>query len=161
VRNTFRVVAVGVLALLLTGGCAAGDKDAPDTATTAGDRPTVEVTAQPQDADSAQVAIEQMFSLIASDDWASVWSLWTTEAQAQVPQDAYVNLIASCPDQGQSYKVTSIKPVDAANVTFTWTRDDGSGGAATGTTTMHYEQGSWRVMPSAAVLAAYKRNACA
>jgi hypothetical protein len=160
VRKTFRVLAVGVSALLFAGGCSAADKTAPDTATTAGDRPTVDVTAQPQDAESAQVAVEQLFSLIASDDWSSVWNLWTTEAQAQVPLDTYVNLIATCPDQGQAYKVTAVNPAGTSNVTFTWTRENASGGTSNGSTTMLYEQGSWRVMPEAAALAAYKSNSC-
>jgi hypothetical protein len=160
VRNTFRVVAVGVLALLLAAGCADDSKSAPDTASTAGDRPTVEVTAQPQDADSAQVAVEQLFSLIATADWSSVWDLWTVEAQAQVPRQAFVDLIATCPDPGQSYKVTSVRSVDPATVTFTWSRDDDTAGTANGTTTMHYEQGSWRVMPDAATLTAYKNHTC-
>jgi hypothetical protein len=154
-----RGLAVGALALLVISGCS--ESTSTDTSTGPSDRPTVAVTAQPQDAASAQQAVEQLFSLIGGGDWASVWDQWTSAAQAQVPKDAFVNLLASCPPQGSSYKVSDVRSVDPKTVSVSWTRDKPAGGQEAGTTSVKYESGAWHIDPDAASLAAYKNNTCA
>jgi len=153
-----RAFALGVLALLIVGGCSS--KKPSSGTDESSDRPTVVVTAQPQDPQAARVAVEQVFSLLVGGDWAGVWELWTTEAQSQVTKDAYVNLISGCPEQGKSYQVTDVKSVDATTATVKWKREKPAGGTEDGTTTVRYENGTWRVEPDPAALAAYKRGAC-
>jgi hypothetical protein len=152
-----RGFALCVLALLIVGGCS--DKKSSETGETT-DRPTVVVTAQPQDPQAARVAVEQAFSLLSGGDWAGVWELWTTEAQNQVAKDTYVNLISTCPEQGKSYQITDVKSVDATTATVTWKREKPAGGTEDGATTVRYQSGTWRVEPDPAALAAYKRGAC-
>jgi hypothetical protein len=147
------------MALLLLGGCA--DKSpSPPADSEDSDRPTVTVTAQPQDAGGAQDAVEQLFTLIVSDDWSSVYDLWTDQAQKQIPKDTYVNLISTCPDQGDQYKVTDAKTVNDTTATVAWTREKPGGGEQAGSTTVRYEEGAWRVEPDPAALAAYKSGKC-
>jgi hypothetical protein len=159
VTRTFRSLAVSAVALLLLGGCA--DKSPSPTVDSGdSDRPTVTVTAQPQDADAAQLAVEQLFTLIVGDDWSSVYDLWTAGAQQQIPKDTYVNLISTCPDQGDQYKVTDVKAANDTTATVTWTREKPGGGEQAGSTTVRYEEGAWRVEPDPAALAAYKKGMC-
>lgn len=155
-----RALAVSALTLLVLGGCSQ-KTPSPTVETSDSDRPTVTVTAQPQDADAAQLAVEQLFSLIVGDDWSSVYDLWTDEAQKQIPKDTYVNLISTCPEQGDQYKVTDVKTVNPTTATVSWTREKPGGGEQAGSTTVRYESGAWRVEPDPAALAAYKKGTCA
>ena len=155
--RTLRGFALGVLALLIVAGCSSKKPSGTDESS---DRPTVVVTAQPQDPQAARVAVEQVFGLLVGGDWAGVWELWTSEAQSQVAKDAYVNLISTCPEQGKSYQVTEVKSVDPTTATVKWKREKAAGGTEDGTTTVRYESGTWRVEPDPAALAAYKRGAC-
>jgi hypothetical protein len=157
VTRISRGLALGAIALLAVGGCS-GQKASNNAST---DRPTVVVTAQPQDPQLARVAVEQVLSLLVGDDWAGVWELWTDAARATVPKDTYVNLVATCPEQATNYEVTDVKSVDSSTTTVNWKRTKPSGGNETGSTTARYEDGSWHVEPDAAALAAYKRGACA
>ena len=150
---------MSVLALVLLAGCS--DKKPSSTAASDdSDRPTVTVTAQPQDADAAQLAVEQLFSLIVNDDWSSVYDSWTDEAQKQIPKDTYVNLISTCPEQGDQYKVTDVTTVNPTTATVNWTREKPGGGEQAGSTTVRYEDGARRVEPDPAALAAYKKGTC-
>jgi len=160
VTRTFRSLAVIATATLVLGGCS-GKATAPAVDADDSDRPTIAVTAQPQDADGAQLAVEQLFSLVVGDDWSSVWDMWTAAAQAQIPKDTYVNLISTCPEQGQQYKVTDVKTVNPATAIVKWTRDKPAGGEEAGSTTVRYEAGTWRIEPDPAALAAYKKGTCA
>lgn len=147
------------MALVLLGGCA--DKaPSPPADSDDSDRPTVTVTAQPQDADAAQLAVEQLFTLIVGDDWSSVYDLWTDEAQKQIPKDTYVNLISTCPEQGDQYKVTDVKTVNDTTATVEWTREKPGGGEQAGATSVRYEEGAWRIDPDPASLTAYKQGKC-
>ena len=157
--RTFRSLAVIAMATLVLGGCS--EKATPPAVDADSDRPTVVVTAQPQDADAAQLAVEQLFSLVVDDDWSSVWDMWTQAAQAQIPKDAYVNLISTCPAQGQQYKVTDVKTANPTTATVKWTREKPAGGEEAGSTTVRYESGTWRIEPDPATLAAYKKGTCA
>jgi hypothetical protein len=160
VTRTFRGVAVSAVTLAVLAGCS--DKaPSPTVSSEDSDRPTVTVTAQPQDADAAQLAVEQLFSLVVGDDWSSVYDLWTDEAQKQIPKDTYVNLISTCPDQGDQYKVTDVKTINDTTATVDWTREKPGGGEQAGSTTVRYEEGTWRVEPDPAALAAYKSGKCA
>lgn len=147
------------MALLLLAGCA-NKAPSPPTNSDDSDRPTVTVTAQPQDADAAQLAVEQLFTLIVGDDWSSVYDLWTDEAQKQIPKDTYVNLISTCPDEGDQYKVTDAKTTNDTTATVQWTREKPGGGEQAGSTTVRYEDGAWRIEPDPAALAAYKQGKC-
>jgi hypothetical protein len=159
VTRTFRSLAVIAMATLVLGGCS--EKATPPTVNADdSDRPTVVVTAQPQDADAAQLAVEQLFSLVVGDDWSSVWDLWTQAAQAQIAKDTYVNLISTCPEQGEQYKVTDVKTVDPTTATVKWTREKPAGGEEAGSTTVRYEAGAWRIEPDPTALAAYKKGTC-
>jgi hypothetical protein len=159
VTRTFRGLAIGVSAMLAAGACAGSGQQTSKNAEPS-DRPTVVVTAQPQDPQSARVTVEQAFSLLAGGDWAGVWELWTEAAQAALPKDAYVNLIATCPLQGRAYQVTDVKAVDANTTTVNWKRQNVNGAEEAGSTTARYEAGTWHVEPDPAALAAYKRGAC-
>jgi hypothetical protein len=157
VTRTFRCLAFIVVALLAVGGCSE-KKNASNTDTS--DRPTVDVTAQPQDPQSARVVVEQLFGLLVGGDWAGVWELWTEAAQQQVPKDAFVNLVATCPDPGKSYEVTDVKSVDDRTTTVKWKRQNTAGAEEAGSTTAKYEDGAWHIEPDAAALAKYKAGAC-
>jgi len=155
-----RVLLVGVLVLPLVGGCS-DDKKKQTTDNDPDDRPTVVVTAQPQDPQSARLAVEQEFGLLVGGDWAGVWETWTTEAQGALSKDSYVNLLSTCPSQGQSYQVVDVKPVDASTVTVDWQRQNAAGAQENGSTTVKYEAGNWRIDPGSAALTAYKNGTCA
>jgi hypothetical protein len=160
VTRTFRGLALGVvaLALLLVGGCSDDKSSGGDTSSD--DRPTVVVTAQPQDPQSARLVVEQEFGLLVGGDWAGIWDLWTQTAQQQLSKDAYVNLLSTCPDQGKDYEVADVKSVDATTTTVAWKRTSSAGAAQTGSTTVKYQGGNWRIEPDPVLLAAYKQNRC-
>jgi hypothetical protein len=161
VTRTFRGLALAIvvpLVLGVAGGCS-GDKD--DSSESANDRPTVEVTAQPQDAQSAQVTAEQVFDNLTEGDWAGAWDLWTDNAKAAIDKDAYVDLVSTCTAQQGAYVVTGVTPVDDSNATVKWTHTPtGSTANQTGTSTVRYQDGAWKFEPDAAALAAYKQNRC-
>ena len=154
--RTFRCLAFAVVAVLAVGGCS--QKTASNTDTS--DRPTVDVTAQPQDPQAARVVVEQLFSLLVGGDWAGVWELWTEAAQNQVPKDNFVNLVATCPDPGKSYEVTDVKSVDDTTTSVKWKRQNAAGAEETGSTTAKYESGAWHIDPDPAALAKYKAGSC-
>ena len=154
--RTFRCLVFTVVAVLAVGGCSQKTASNSDTS----DRPTVEVTAQPQDPQSARVVVEQLFGLLVGGDWAGVWELWTEAAQKEVPKDAFVDLVATCPDQGKSYEVTDVKSVDDKTTTVKWKRQNAAGAEEAGSTTAKYEGGAWHIDPDAAALAKYKTGSC-
>jgi len=157
VTRTFRGLAL-VLAvpLVLAAGCS---KDSsPDSPS---DRPTVEVTAQPQDAQSAQVTAEQVFDNLSDGDWAGAYDLWTDSAKTAIGRDAYIELVSTCTTQQGEYQITGVTPVDDSTATIKWSHTPA--GAATpqaGTSTVRYQNGTWRFEPDAAALAAFKQNKC-
>ncbi|WP_432836001.1 hypothetical protein [Dactylosporangium sp. CA-092794] len=158
--RTFRGLALAI-AVPLVLGTAAGCSGKSDGAESSSDRPTVEVTAQPQDAQSAQVAAEQVFDSLSEGDWAGAWDLWTDGAKAAIGKDAYIDLVATCTGQQGQYQVTSVTPVDDSTATIKWSHmPAGSTANQTGTNTVKYQHGEWRFEPDPAALAAYKQNKC-
>ena len=100
--RTFRGTALAVIAPAVLAAVLAGCSDKKDNAdeTATADRPTVEVTAQPQDAQTAQVTAEQVFENLSGGDWAGAWELWTDTAQSAIAKDAYVDLVSTCTSAG-------------------------------------------------------------
>jgi hypothetical protein len=159
VTRTFRGLALATVVLLAVGACSDDKSDTDDGATT--DRPTVEVTAQPQDPQLARVIIEQVFDNLSDGDWAGAWELWTSTAKTTVAKDAYVELIATCASQqGGSYEVTEVRTVDPATASVKWKRTKSTGGEETGTSTVRYQDGAWHFEPDPTALAAYKLGHC-
>jgi hypothetical protein len=161
VTRTFRGIALAVIAPVVLATVLAGcsDKnDAGDTPTA--DRPTVEVTAQPQDAQTAQVTAEQVFDNLSDGDWAGAWELWTDTAQSAIAKDAYVDLVSTCTGMQGDYVVTGVTPVDDSTATVKWTRTPSGGSATSGTNTIKYQNGNWKFEPDQASLAAFKQNKC-
>lgn len=158
--RTFRGLALAfVVPLVLgVGACSddkSGSKDSPS------DRPTVDVTAQPQDAQAAQVAAEQVYDNLSEGDWAGAWDLWTDNAKTAITKDAYVDLLPTCTAQQGNYVVTGVTPVDDSTATVKWTHTPAGGTAEkTGTSTVRYQSGAWKYEPDAASLTAYKQNKC-
>lgn len=158
--RTLRGVAFAIGVLLAVGACS-GKNAAPEDAVTT-DRPTVEVTAQPQDPQLARVIVEQVFESLSEGDWAGAWELWTDSAKAAIGKQAYIDLIATCAAaQGGSYEVTDVRPVDQATTSVNWKHVRQNGPAVSGSNTVRYEDGAWRFQPDPAALEAYKRGVCA
>ncbi|GAA0721488.1 hypothetical protein Drose_07715 [Dactylosporangium roseum] len=158
--RTFRGLAVAFVVPLVLGiaGCSGKTDEAGESAD---DRPTVEVTAQPQDAATAQVTAEQLFDSLSDGDWAGAWDLWTDNAKAAIGKDAYVDLISTCATQQGNYLVTAVTPVDDSTATIKWSHTPtGSTNNQTGTSTVRYQDGAWRFEPDPAQLAAFKQNKC-
>jgi hypothetical protein len=161
VTRTFRGIALAVIAPLVLTGVLAGCSDSKkEPGEPTADRPTVEVTAQPQDAQTAQVTAEQVFENLSSGDWAGAWELWTDSAQSSVAKDAYVDLVSTCTGLQGQYVVTGLTPVDDSTATVKWTRTPAGGSATSGTNTIKYQNGHWRFEPDPAALAAFKQNQC-
>ena len=161
--RTFRGLALAIAVVPLVLGAAAGcsGSDKADNSESASDRPTVEVTAQPQDAQSAQVAAEQVFDNLSEGDWAGAWELWTDSAKTAIGKDAYIDLVSTCTGQQGEYQVTGVTPVDDSTATIKWTHAPAAGAAnQTGTSTVKYQNGAWRFEPDPAALAAYRQNKC-
>lgn len=160
--RTFRGIALAVIApvvlAVVLAGCSDKKDDAGDTPTA--DRPTVEVTAQPQDAQTAQVTAEQVFDNLSDGDWAGAWELWTDTAQSAIKKDDFVDLVSTCTGLQGDYVVTGVTPVDDSTTTVKWTRTPASGSATSGTNTIKYQNGQWKFEPDAASLAAFKQNTC-
>ena len=157
--RTFRGLALAIVVPLFLGVAGCSDKD--DSSGSPSDRPTVEVTAQPQDAASAQVTAEQVFDNLTAGDWAGAWDLWTDSAKEAITKDAYVDLVSTCTAQQGDYVVTAVTPVDASTATIKWTHTPtGSTAGQTGTSTVRYQSGAWKFEPDPAALTAYKQNKC-
>lgn len=158
--RTFRGLALAI-AVPLALGAAAGCSDKGGKTDSPSDRPTIEVTAQPQDAQSAQVAAEQVFDNLSEGDWAGAWDLWTDSAKAAIGKDAYIDLAPTCTAQQGQYQVTGVTPVDDSTATVKWTHTPAGGTPPqAGTSTVRYQNGAWRFEPDAAALAAYRQNKC-
>lgn len=161
--RTFRGIAIAVIApavlMSVLVGCSDKKDGSADPASTA-DRPTVEVTAQPQDVQTAQVTAEQVFDNLSDGDWAGAWELWTDTAQAAVAKDAYVDLVSTCTGLQGEYTVTGLTPVDDSTATVKWTHTPSGGAATNGTSTIRYQGGMWKFEPDAASLTAFKQNKC-
>jgi hypothetical protein len=138
--------------------CSDDKKDAGESPTA--DRPTVEVTAQPQDTQTAQVTAEQVFDNLSDGDWAGAWELWTDTAQSAIAKDVYVDLVSTCTGLQGEYVVTGVTPVDDSTATVKWTRTPATGAATSGTNTVKYQNGQWKFEPDPAALAAFKQNKC-
>ncbi|GAB3871758.1 hypothetical protein ACFPIJ_03145 [Dactylosporangium cerinum] len=160
--RTFRGIALAVIAPVVLAGVLAGCSDKKDDAgeSPSADRPTVEVTAQPQDTQTAQVTAEQVFDNLSDGDWAGAWELWTDTAQSAIAKDAYVDLVSTCTALQGDYVVTGVTPVDDSTATVKWTRTPASGSAASGANTIKYQKGQWRFEPDATSLAAFRQNKC-
>ncbi|WP_433057356.1 hypothetical protein [Dactylosporangium sp. CS-033363] len=159
--RTFRGLALAIAVPLILSAAAACSDSKDDEADSPSDRPTVEVTAQPQDAQSAQVAAEQLFDNLSEGDWAGAYDLWTDDAKASIGKDAYIELVATCTGQQGQYQVTGVTPVDDSTATIKWTHTPVAGsGQTTGQNTVKYQSGVWRFVPDPAALAAYKQNKC-
>ncbi|WP_238013063.1 hypothetical protein KZZ52_07185 [Dactylosporangium sp. AC04546] len=161
--RSFRGLAVAFVIPLVLGIAACSDKKSDDASNeSASDRPTVEVTAQPQDAASAQVTAEQLFDNLSEGDWAGAYDLWTEAAKTSIAKDAYIDLVATCTAQQGEYMVTGVTPVDDATATIKWSHTPTGSTAAPliGTSTVRYQNGAWRFEPDAVSLAAYKQNKC-
>ncbi|MFI5907144.1 hypothetical protein [Dactylosporangium sp. NPDC051541] len=159
--RTFRGLALAIaVPLVLSAAAACSDKQG-GKADPASDRPTVEVTAQPQDAQSAQVAAEQVFDNLSEGDWAGAWDLWTDEAKSAIGKDAYIDLVATCTGQQGQYQVTGVTPVNDSTATIKWTHTPAAGtSAAPGQSTVKYQNGAWKFEPDPAALTAYRQNKC-
>jgi hypothetical protein len=161
VTRTFRGIALAVIAPVVLATVLAGCSDKNDAGDTpAADRPTVEVTAQPQDAQTAQVTAEQVFDNLSDGDWAGAWELWTDTAQSAIAKDAYVDLVSTCTGLQGDYVVTGVTPVDDSTATVKWTRTPAGGSATSGTNTIKYQNGQWKFEPDPAALTAFKQNKC-
>jgi hypothetical protein len=159
VTRTFRGLALAIAVPLIL--AAAGCSDKGDKPESASDRPTVEVTAQPQDAQAARVAAEQVFDNLSTGDWAGAWDQWTDSAKTSIGKDAYIELVATCTRQHGQYQVTDVTQVNDATATIKWTLTPaGSTTSQAGTNTVKYQNGAWHFEPDAAALAAYKQNKC-
>jgi hypothetical protein len=161
VTRTFRglALALAVASLVLgAAGCSGDSTD--DKSEPASDRPTVEVTAEPQDVQTAQVTAEQVFDNLSEGDWAGAWDLWTDSAKTAIGKDAYIDLVATCTGQQGDYQVTGVTPVDDATATIKWTHTPSGGASTTGMSTVKYQHGVWRFEPDPAALAAYQQNKC-
>jgi len=161
VTRTFRGLALAFvvpLVLSVVAGCSDKKNDSSESAS---DRPTVEVTAQPQDAQAAQVAAEQVFDNLSEGDWAGAWDLWTDNAKTAIAKDAYVDLVPTCTAQQGDYMVTAVTPVDDSTATVKWRHTPtGSTTSLTGTSTVRYQGGAWKFEPDATALTAYRQNKC-
>lgn len=159
--RTFRGLRLAIVVPLVLGVVVACSDKNNDSSESASDRPTVEVTAQPQDAQSAQVTAEQVFDNLTEGDWAGAWDLWTDNAKTAIGKDAYVDLVSTCTAQQGDYVVTGVTPVDDSTATIKWSHTPAGGTAdQSGTSTVRYQNGAWRFEPDAAALAAYKQNKC-
>ncbi|WP_433614053.1 hypothetical protein ACQP2P_06690 [Dactylosporangium sp. CA-139114] len=159
--RTFRGLALAIAVPLVLGAAVACSDKQDGKADPASDRPTVEVTAQPQDAQSAQVTAEQVFDNLSDGDWAGAYDLWTDSAKSAIGKDAYIDLVATCTGQQGEYQVTGVTPVDDSTATIKWTHSPAAGtGQTTGQSTVRYQNGLWRFEPDAAALAAYKQSKC-
>jgi len=157
VTRTFRSLALVLVVAGALAGCS-GKGNSPDPPS---DRPTVEVTAQPQDAQSAQVIAEQVLDNLSDGDWAGAYDLWTDSAKSAIGRDAYIELVSTCATQAGEYQITGLTPVDDSTATIKWSHTPTSGGTAmAGTSTVRYQNGAWRFEPDAAALAAYRQNKC-
>src|SRR4051812_32210161 len=163
VTRTFHgtVLALGVACLLTAGGCSStAKKSTGDDG--ADDRPTVVATAQSMDPQQARAAVVQTFNLLADSDWAGAWSLWSDAAQAQLPQQTYVDLISTCPPPAAGdVTITDVTASDPKTVVVKWTVTKPDNTKASGQTTALYEDGAWHVVPDPAALTAYKAGHCA
>ncbi|MEV6927153.1 hypothetical protein AB0M46_21985 [Dactylosporangium sp. NPDC051485] len=158
--RTYRGLALAIavpLVLVAAAGCSGkGSEDA-----SASDRPTVEVTAQPQDAQSAQVAAEQVLDNLSEGDWAGAYDMWTDGAKSAIGKDAYIELVSTCTGLQGDYQVTAVAQPDATTTTIKWTHvPAGTTASQAGQSTLKYEHGAWRLEPDQAALAAYKQNKC-
>ena len=160
--RTFRGIALAVIAPVVLTSVLAGcsDKKGDSGESPSADRPTVEVTAQPQDAQTAQVTAEQMFENLSSGDWAGAWELWTDTAQSAITKEAYVDLVSTCTGLQGDYLVTGVTSVDDSTATIKWTRTPASGAAASGSNTFKYQNGQWKFEPDAASRDAFRQNKC-
>jgi len=160
VTRTFRGLAVGIACLLAAGGCSTGTGTVTDDG--ADDRPTAAVTAQAIDPQQARAAVEQSLALLSQSDWAGAWSLWSDAAQAELPEQTFVDLISTCPQPASgTFAVTEVKEPDPKTAVVTWTQTKADNSQASGQTTTVYEDGAWHVVPDPAALAAYKAGRCA
>ncbi|WP_432986620.1 hypothetical protein [Dactylosporangium sp. CA-233914] len=159
--RTFRGLAVAFAVPLVLGTAAACSDKQGDGSHTSSDRPTAVVTAQPTDAQSAQVMAEQVFDNLSEGDWAGAYDLWTDNAKAAIGKDAYIDLVSTCTAQQGEYQVTGVTSVDASTATVKWTHMPAGGGASrAGASTAKYQNGAWHFEPDPAALNAYRQNKC-
>jgi hypothetical protein len=161
VTRTFRGLALAIAVPLVLSAAVACSSKSDDKAASSTDRPTVEVTAQPQDAQSAQVTAEQVFDNLSEGDWAGVWDLWTDTAKSAIGKDAFIELAPTCTGQQGQYQVTGVTAVDDSTATVKWTHTPAAGGGqASGQSTVKYQNGAWHFEPDPAALTAYKQSKC-
>lgn len=111
-------------------------------------------SSQAQNMQAEAVATEE-FGLLAGGGWAQAWSLWAPASQHLVGQSVYVQVNKACPAAlGVPYVIEKTAPDGAGTVRVTWQR-----AAATGTSILVYEDGSWRFVPDTAEVAQYQLGA--
>lgn len=154
--RTIRGFVLGLCALAAFTGCSPSKT----TGSEATDRPTAVITAQPQDPQLARVTAEQVYNLLSGGDWAAAWDQWTTTAKTAITKEAYVDVVAKCPQPGTAFEITDVKSVNATTVTVIWRREKADGTAETGNNIVRYEDGTWRFEPDPAALAAYRKGTC-
>lgn len=135
-----RLLGVG-LAVAAVGGCSAG----PARPARAGTPPV------PQSFQAESVA-RQEFGLLAGGGWAQAWSLWDSSGQQAITQADFVELNTECrPALGVPYVIDQSDKVDQDTVRVDWHQ-----GSLRGSNTVVYTLGSWRFVPDAASLTAYR-----
>ena len=102
------------------------------------------------------VAAEE-FGLLSGGGWAQAWSLWSAAGQAALSEADFVRLNTECrPVLGEPYVVDSATDVDATDVRVAWHQ-----GSTTGSSSVVFEGGAWRIQPDAQTLAGYRTGVTA
>jgi hypothetical protein len=105
----------------------------------------------------AKSVATQEFGLLSGGGWAQAWALWSTAGRAALSEADFVRLNTQCrPALGEPYIVDGATEVDATDVRIDWHQ-----GSTTGSGTMVFESGSWKVQPDAQTLAEYRRGVAA
>lgn len=105
----------------------------------------------------ARSVAAQEFGLLSGGGWGQAWALWSAAGQAAMSEADFVRLNTECrPVLGEPYVVDSATDVGATDVEVAWHQ-----GTTTGSSTVVFESGAWRIQPDAQTLAAYREGVAA
>ncbi|MFF7635811.1 hypothetical protein ACFZB9_22070 [Kitasatospora sp. NPDC008050] len=129
------------LAVVTAGGCSSGPA-----------RPAAPGTPPEPQTFQAESVARQEFGLLAGGGWAQAWSLWDDSGQQAITQADFVKLNTECrPALGVPYVIDESGKVAEDTVRVAWHQ-----GAERGSNTLVFTRGTWRFVPDATSLTAYR-----
>lgn len=159
-------VATGVAVLALAGvaGCVDSTSPSPPGQSGvgvpgAGGGAAASPTTPPKSVNTAEAlkTANKEFELLAEQDWAGAWALWTRDAQKEVPRQEFVTANRTCPvSPGKAFALVAVVPVSDTLIELNWRRE---GTGAVGRGALILAGGEWYFQPDAQTLSEYASGA--